>query len=106
MVLKHYHIFPNNNQNYIVYKLPVGNEQSQSLVVIPHNSMFVCNSKMEPVLRSYSDHISHSTGQIQKFTIIDININVLFMQYTLGTIHILRHHIFGIFGPPSPPMSA
>ena len=20
----------------------------------------------------------------------------------LGTIHILRHHIFGIFGPPSP----
>ena len=23
-----------------------------------------------------------------------------------GTIHILRHHIFGIFGPPSPPMSA
>ena len=24
----------------------------------------------------------------------------------LGTIHILRHHIFGIFGPPSPPTSA
>ena len=24
----------------------------------------------------------------------------------LGTIHILRHHIFGIFGPPSPPKSA
>ena len=21
---------------------------------------------------------------------------------SLGTIHILRHHIFGIFGPPSP----
>ena len=25
---------------------------------------------------------------------------------TLGTIHILRHHILGIFGPPSPPTSA
>ena len=24
----------------------------------------------------------------------------------LGTIHILRHHIFGIFGPPSPITSA
>ena len=24
----------------------------------------------------------------------------------IGTIHILRHHIFGIFGPPSPPTSA
>ena len=24
----------------------------------------------------------------------------------LGTIHILRKHIFGIFGPPSPPTSA
>ena len=23
-----------------------------------------------------------------------------------GTIHILRHHIFGIFGPPFPPTSA
>ena len=24
----------------------------------------------------------------------------------IGTIHILRNHIFGIFGPPSPPTSA
>ena len=92
MVLKHYHIFPNNNQNYIVCKLPVGNEQSQSLVVIPHNSIFVCNSKMKPVLRSLSDHISHSTGQIQKFTIIDININVLFMQYTIDYLPKLSSH--------------
>ena len=27
-------------------------------------------------------------------------------KYVLGTIHILRHHIFGIFGPPSSPTSA
>ena len=24
------------------------------------------------------------------------------IHVTLGTIHILRHHIFGIFGPPPP----
>ena len=37
------------------------------------------------------------------------NWNVSFVAgslYILGTIHILRHHIFGIFGPPSPPTSA
>ena len=26
-----------------------------------------------------------------------------FMNYILGSINILRHHIFGIFGPPLPP---
>ena len=27
---------------------------------------------------------------------------ILPLQYILGTIHTLRHHIFGIFGPPPP----
>ena len=36
------------------------------------------------------------------------NWNVSFVAgslYILGTIHILRHHIFGIFGPPPPYVS-
>ena len=27
---------------------------------------------------------------------------LLFVYHCLGTIHILGHHIFGIFGPPPP----
>ena len=33
----------------------------------------------------------------------ELKIHLYMKAFTLGTIHILRHHIFGIFGPPSPP---
>ena len=47
------------------------------------------------------DTDQRNTSLVDKDTILPKISNVS----SLGTIHILRHHIFGIFGPPSPPSS-
>ena len=46
------------------------------------------------------DTDQRNTSLVDKDTILPKISNVS----SLGTIHILRHHIFGIFGPPSPPL--
>jgi len=46
------------------------------------------------------DTDQRNTSLVDKDTILPKISNVS----SLGTIHILRHHIFGIFGPPSSPM--